>query len=109
MKWLLVIVALLCVTACDDEAAQGAPEMKMRPLYKTSQTIEEFQHGGCIPAGCSKQLCVDAKEAATAVSTCEFRASYACYKTDSVCERQENEQCGWTDSPALQACLKTNG
>jgi hypothetical protein len=57
--------------------------------------------GKCYIGGCSAQLCTDTPDA---VSTCEYTARYACYKT-ATCERQPNGQCGWTPSAQLSACL----
>ncbi|MBP9763066.1 hypothetical protein KBD34_05660 [Patescibacteria group bacterium] len=59
----------------------------------------------CATGGCSGQLCIDAEKAANAVSTCEFRAEYACYRT-ARCERQATGECGWTQTPALETCLE---
>ena len=56
----------------------------------------------CVPGGCSSQLCVE--QGQEAISTCEWRPEYACYRT-ATCERQANGQCGWTQTPALQQCL----
>lgn len=61
--------------------------------------------GACVPAGCSSQLCVDADNAGDMVTTCEFRAEYACYRT-ARCERQTNGACGWTQTPSLKTCLQ---
>jgi hypothetical protein len=55
----------------------------------------------CYVGGCSGQLCTDDPGAA---STCEYREEYLCYKT-ATCERQQNGQCGWTQSSTLNACL----
>ncbi|MEK7601595.1 MAG: hypothetical protein AAB480_03645 [Patescibacteria group bacterium] len=55
----------------------------------------------CYVGGCSAQMCTDRPDA---VSTCEYRESYACYKT-ATCERQKSGQCGWTPTPQLAACL----
>lgn len=57
--------------------------------------------GKCYVGGCSGQICSDQEGA---ISTCEYRAEYACYKT-ATCERQQNGQCGWTSTPALTMCL----
>ncbi len=59
--------------------------------------------GECFVGGCSSQICSDTKDA---VSTCEFKEEYACYKT-AACERQRDGACGWTLSAALTACLAT--
>ncbi len=58
--------------------------------------------GGCFVGGCSGQICSDQKDA---VSTCEYRQEYACYKS-AVCERQTGGQCGWTQTSSLTSCLK---
>jgi hypothetical protein len=57
--------------------------------------------GGCYVGGCSGQIC---SEDPAAVSTCEWREAYACYRT-AKCERQPSGQCGWTDTPELRSCL----
>jgi hypothetical protein len=57
--------------------------------------------GGCFVGGCSSQIC---SEDPHAISTCEYRQEYACYKT-AACERQASGQCGWTDTAALRMCL----
>ena len=58
----------------------------------------------CVRAGCSGQLCVDARQGDMA-STCEWREAYGCYQNVGVCERQADGACGWTQTDALQACL----
>ena len=73
----------------------------------TATTTENdliIQRNGCTVGGCSGQLCVSAGEAATIVSTCEYRAEYACYQ-NATCEKQSDGQCGWTQTPELQQCL----
>lgn len=57
--------------------------------------------GKCYVGGCSSQLCSDKPDA---VSTCEYREEYACYKT-ATCKRQSSGECGWTKTAALSACL----
>ena len=57
--------------------------------------------GQCFVGGCSGQIC---SENEGAISTCEWRAEYACYQ-DATCERQTNGDCGWTQTSSLQACL----
>jgi hypothetical protein len=55
----------------------------------------------CYVGGCSSQVCSENPDVAT---TCEWRESYACYQT-ATCERQQSGECGWTQTPVLQACL----
>ncbi len=38
------------------------------------------------------------------MTTCEYKAEYACYQSAS-CERQTDGKCGWTQSADLVACL----
>lgn len=57
--------------------------------------------GKCYVGGCSSQLCTDEPNA---VSTCEYREQYACYKT-ATCERQANGACGWSMTDTLRMCL----
>ncbi len=57
--------------------------------------------GGCYVGGCSGQICSDQQDV---MSNCEFKEEYACYNS-ARCERQNNRKCGWTQTPALQACL----
>ena len=58
----------------------------------------------CFVGGCSSQLCSDRDDL---VSTCEWRDEYACYRT-ATCERQADGACGWTQTPALLACLEAH-
>jgi len=54
----------------------------------------------CRATGCSSQVCADED----VITTCEFRPEFACYR-NARCERQENNQCEWTATPELNACL----
>lgn len=65
---------------------------------------EGISANGCAVAGCSQQLCVSAGEASTIVTTCEYRADYACYREAS-CEPQPDGKCGWTETAELKQCL----
>lgn len=71
----------------------------------TAPPSEETGSNDCVPAGCSGVICADAEEAANIVSTCEYRADYACYST-AKCERQATGKCGWTQTAKLTSCLK---
>ena len=57
----------------------------------------------CVKTGCSGHVCSDQD----VITTCEFRPEYACYQ-QATCERQDDGQCGWTQTPALTACLAGN-
>lgn len=53
--------------------------------------------------GCSGQLCVEAT-AEQPITHCAFLPEYVCLQAAS-CERQATGQCGFTQTPELQACL----
>ncbi len=55
----------------------------------------------CYVGGCSGQIC---SENEGAISTCEWRPEYACYR-EATCEVQDDGRCGWTATPELDACL----
>lgn len=58
----------------------------------------------CKIAGCSGQLCID-KNAEDAITTCEYRTEYACYKS-ARCEKQTDGRCGWTETEQLIECIQ---
>ncbi len=59
---------------------------------------------GCYIGGCSQQVC---SEDPNAMSTCEYRDAYACYKTGTTCEKQASGKCGWTETTELTSCLQS--
>ena len=71
------------------------------PVVDNSGSVAGQASGGCFIGGCSNQICSDQEGL---ISTCEFKEEYACYKT-ATCKRQESGECGWTQTPGLQACL----
>jgi hypothetical protein len=83
--------AMLCApgTTCVDNPVTGGKCVSSAP---------------CVKTGCSGQICADGQRA----STCEFRPEYACYQT-ATCKRQDNGACGFTQTPALAACLASAG
>lgn len=68
-------------------------------------TIRPAATKACIRGGCSGQLCVEQlADGNGPMTTCEYRAEYACYST-ATCERQASGSCGWTQTSELSACL----
>jgi hypothetical protein len=104
------------ITNFDECAAAGNPIMESYPAQCrtedgrlfvqeiVNQPGEGIVANGCAVAGCSGQLCVSADEAENLVTTCEFRAEYACYREAS-CEPQADGKCGWTETAELKQCL----
>lgn len=74
------------------------------PSPTPTSTLPQQPATGCIIGGCSRELCTDASAGAM-MSSCIFRAEFACYKT-ATCERQSNGVCGWTPTPSLKSCLQ---
>ncbi len=106
------------ITSFEDCIAAGNPVMESYPRQCRTPDGKNFvedissgpgedlglQANECAVAGCSGQLCVSALEAGDIVTTCEYRAEYACYREAS-CEPQANGKCGWTDTAELKQCL----
>ena len=104
------------VTTFEECAAAGYPIMESYPEQCRTPDGKNFvrdippsdglglQANGCAVAGCSGQLCVSAAEAGNIITTCEFRAEYACYK-EAYCGPQADGKCGWSQTPELQRCL----
>ncbi len=59
----------------------------------------------CVIAGCGREICIEAIEAAYVSDTCEYDPADACYVHVSSCERLPNGHCGWVVNAALSACL----
>lgn len=97
-------VTLLSVSP-EPVAGQQIPLDAYRFLFEVRQRpgggVIPAPQGRCYVTGCSSQLCTDDPDVA---STCEYRAEYACYRS-ARCERQASGDCGWTQTPALTACL----
>lgn len=60
--------------------------------------------GACATGGCSGEICAEASEVASIVTTCEFKDEYACFQYTK-CERQANGVCGWTINQPYSQCL----
>lgn len=62
-------------------------------------------NGGCAIGGCNSELCLEESQSDKIFSICLYRPEHACYKS-ATCERQSGGKCGWTQTPALLACLE---
>lgn len=108
--------AIRAITSFEECAAAGYPIMESYPEQCRTPDGRNFTRdisndepggivaNGCAVAGCSSQLCVSANEADEIVTTCEYRAEYACYREAS-CEPQSDGKCGWTQTTDLTQCL----
>lgn len=103
------------ITNFEECAAAGYPVEESFPrrcrtpegqVYEEARNAEEGPRvtGGCYVGGCSSQIC---SEEPDAVSTCEYRPEYACYRT-ATCGRQTDGSCGWIETEELNLCLSAN-
>ena len=58
--------------------------------------------GACERGGCGGELCHEPGEGRASI--CVARPEHACYRS-ATCERQPGGACGWTQTPALRACI----
>jgi len=70
---------------------------------KVSVVFEEdkVKVSECVIGGCSSEICSDENMS----SICIYREEFACYKS-AKCERQQNGQCGWTETSELSQCIE---
>ena len=76
----------------------AAPAPRLTPILPTPPV--SLIPTQCRVVGCSGEICSDQD----IITTCEFRPEFACFRA-ARCERQVGNQCGWTMTPELQACL----
>ncbi len=65
------------------------------------------QKNGCVVGGCFGQVCAEKNSSSLVSDKCNLALpapSVACYK-NATCERQSNNQCGWTQTSELKSCL----
>jgi len=65
--------------------------------------IKDAPLAPCVRTGCSGQICAEQHM----VTTCDWKPSYACYQ-QATCERQADNTCGFTSTPALTSCIANN-
>src|SRR5262245_53348626 len=87
MRVALLIVLLAC------GGSKAKPIVPLQPVLTQSLAVA----GGLLLSVCTEA----GKEV---VTTCEYKAEYACY-ADAACERQGDGTCGWTQTPKLTDCL----
>lgn len=80
---------------------QNVDELRVPVIFEQASVGSKVGNG-CVVTGCSGQLCAEQH----AVTTCEWRPQYACYR-EAVCERQQDGACGWTQTPVLTTCLSS--
>lgn len=92
---LLVFVASLAAIELGNE--KKVPAENINPVVNTTEEPKPT----CFIGGCSGELCTGQSDA---ISTCIYKEEYACYQI-AKCERQQDGQCGWTQTIELTSCL----
>jgi hypothetical protein len=96
---LFALVLVAAVPACANKSGTQEPPAP-DTAAPTPASDDGTEPAPCMKTGCSGTVCADEDR----VSTCEYKPEYACYR-DAVCERQAEGECGWTQTPELEACL----
>ena len=96
---ILIISAFISVTA--DFVEKRIVEAQS--LKSSENAVGDY--GDCVVAGCSRQLCIDEKDAPNIFTSCEFLPEYECYN-NAVCERGDNGKCGWRRTDELNQCIE---
>jgi len=65
-------------------------------------TNPKTSNNDCVKAGCSGQLCVE-KGGEGIVTHCAVLEEYQCFQY-STCERQPDDNCGWTPTSEFKSC-----
>lgn len=92
-------LALMFVVAC---GGKSNPPSASESAPPAAGSDEEPAAAECVKGGCSGTVCAEPDK--QVMTTCEYRAEYACY-ANATCERQADGNCGWTQTPELSACL----
>lgn len=92
---------------CPDGSTVGrsGPNCEFAPCPTAASfpTAVPPANGDCVKAGCNGELCVEPSRLEI-TTPCVYRDEYACLSY-SRCERQQDGQCGWTQTPEYSQCL----
>ncbi len=77
-----------------------------QPAQAPKKVTKAILKDGCVLAGCSNQLCVDASLAKSMTTTCEYRPQYACYEQATCARNKKTQQCSWQMDAKLEACIQ---
>lgn len=93
----------------DNPSGLPVHDREFKVQVRFSGNNESSSSGGCVIAGCSGQLCMEASEAENqGITTCEMQPEYACFQQFGKCVRLTNGLCGWQPTEELNNCLENN-
>ncbi len=87
----------------EDDSGPQKPRPPLPEASPYSSPAPTKDPSGCVIAGCSGTLCVEASDPRFA-TTCEYLPKYQCYN-DLTCTRLESGDCGFQEQDQLQQCL----
>jgi len=101
---LSMVVGVLLFISESARTYRSAQSEQVEQLAPTTTSEDPVTSGGCAIGGCNGEICIEASEASTIVSSCVYLPEFACYKS-ARCERQGNGACDWTQTDELKACI----
>ncbi len=60
-------------------------------------------NAACVITGCNNEICSASIEPHFGI--CEWKVQYQCYQEFGVCAADNEGNCGWINTPELEACL----
>ena len=102
-KIIAIVITLVIMVSVAVIIGAFAPAPILAPAPTLTPDIPVPPVAQCRATGCSSQVCADQD----VITTCEFRPEFDCFRT-AQCERQADNQCGWTMTSELQACLEAS-
>ena len=99
---------------CGGQWAPADAELMCAPGYVeaynnkgTCKRCVEDTSATCLVGGCSGQLCYD-PNTSSGISTCEYKAEYACYATANCGPFGPAGACEWEQTDELSTCIEAN-
>ena len=80
--WWVILLSLIVLNGCQTEVDNSV---------------------NCVPAGCSKQLCINEKNAEGLITTCEYKEEYKCLEFSNC--GFYNGECEWDETAKYLECL----
>ena len=97
---ILFAIPLLLVAMRPSTSLNPSPSPAQTASPQQGQIVGE----GCKVGGCSGTVCQNAEDE-DAITTCEWKEEYACYRNAS-CQKQTDGNCGWVMTSQLQQCIE---
>lgn len=95
-----------CITKAGERFVQELTEDEQKPLLSSMSITSPspISTNDCQISGCSGEICQNADEEPI-ITDCLYLEKFACY-ADARCEKQADDNCGWTQTDELTSCLE---